>query len=195
MPEVAFGVREADELSEAMTRRWLSPGLGRPAQQAHHQFPLQAAFRISPPSRARTGTPVDENARRPRHPAGILSDDPPGRERRVVQDPFARPTAVRVEAIITALRANSRRGALRSRGPWISSMSPTCSTAWRERTMRTAAEWKIRGPEAADVSGAIWGWPRRLRPSRSQSVRNAGGRTPNATRVPVFWRRTPTRTR
>jgi signal transduction histidine kinase len=160
MPEVR-GVREAEDLSEAMTdAERLAPPAG------HHQLPCRP-HRISPPTQRTNCAPTHGDAA---DLDTLRIHDLPAEERAEVVQDLSRAQR-RVEAIITALGQLASGQLAQAEDRELIDVTDMLDRVAREN-MRTAGGVEIV-VEAADDLGAIWGWPGGLRLAVDNLVRNA----------------------
>jgi two-component system sensor histidine kinase PrrB len=169
MPEVR-GVREAEDLSEAMTAMLSRLAAAQQATtnslQAAQDFAANAAHELRTPL---TAMRADLDTLR-------IHDLPAEERAEVVQD-LSRAQR-RVEAIITALGQLASGQLAQAEDRELIDVTDMLDRVAREN-MRTAGGVEIV-VEAADDLGAIWGWPGGLRLAVDNLVRNAvthGGAT------------------
>jgi len=171
MPEVR-GVREAEELSEAMTAMLSRLAAAQQATtnslQAAQDFAANAAHELRTPL---TAMRADLDTLR-------IHDLPADERAEVVQD-LSRAQR-RVEAIITALGQLASGELAQVEDRDLIDVTDMLDRVAREN-MRTGGGVEIV-VEAADDLGAIWGWPGGLRLAVDNLVRNAVAHA-NATRV------------
>ncbi len=171
MPEVR-GVREAEELSEAMTAMLSRLAAAQQATtnslQAAQDFAANAAHELRTPL---TAMRADLDTLR-------IHDLPADERAEVVQD-LSRAQR-RVEAIITALGQLASGELAQVEDRDLIDVTDMLDRVAREN-MRTGGGVEIV-VEAADDLGAIWGWPGGLRLAVDNLVRNAVAHG-NATRV------------
>lgn len=162
MPEVR-GVREAEDLSEAMTAMLSRLAAAQQATtnslQAAQDFAANAAHELRTPL---TAMRADLDTLR-------IHDLPDDERAEVVQD-LARAQR-RVEAIITALGQLASGQLAQAEDRELIDVTDLLDRVAREN-MRTGGEVQIV-VEAADDLGVIWGWPGGLRLAVDNLVRNA----------------------
>ena len=162
MPEVR-GVREAEDLSEAMTAMLSRLAAAQQATtnslQAAQDFAANAAHELRTPL---TAMRADLDTLR-------IHDLPDDERAEVVQD-LARAQR-RVEAIITALGQLASGQLAQAEDRELIDVTDLLDRVAREN-MRTGGEVEIV-VEAADDLGVIWGWPGGLRLAVDNLVRNA----------------------
>jgi signal transduction histidine kinase len=162
MPEVR-GVREAEELSEAMTAMLSRLATAQQATtnslQAAQDFAANAAHELRTPL---TAMRADLDTLR-------IHDLPTEERAEVVQD-LSRAQR-RVEAIITALGQLASGQLAQAEDRELIDVTDMLDRVAREN-MRTGGDVEIV-VEAADDLGAIWGWPGGLRLAVDNLVRNA----------------------
>ena len=177
MPEVR-GVREAEDLSEAMsamlTRLAAAQQATTNSLQAARDFAANAAHELRTPL---TAMRADLDTLR-------IHDLPAEERAEVVQD-LSRAQR-RVEAIITALGQLASGQLAQVEDRELIDLADMLDRVAREN-MRTAAGVEIE-IEAADDLGAIWGWPGGLRLAVDNLVRNAVTHG-QATRIVLVARR------
>jgi signal transduction histidine kinase len=171
MPEVR-GVREAEDLSEAMTAMLSRLAAAQQATtnslQAAQDFAANAAHELRTPL---TAMRADLDTLRIHH----LPDD----ERAEVVQDLSRAQR-RVEAIITALGQLASGQLAQAEDRELIDVTDLLDRVAREN-MRTGGDVEIV-VEAADDLGSIWGWPGGLRLAADNLVRNAVTHG-NATRI------------
>ena len=162
MPEVR-GVREAEDLSEAMTAMLSRLAAAQQATtnslQAAQDFAANAAHELRTPL---TAMRADLDTLR-------IHDLPDDERAEVVQD-LSRAQR-RVEAIITALGQLASGQLAQAEDRELIDVTDLLDRVAREN-MRTGGDVEIV-VEAADDLGAIWGWPGGLRLAVDNLVRNA----------------------
>jgi signal transduction histidine kinase len=177
MPEVR-GVREAEDLSEAMSAMLIRLAAAQQATtnslQAARDFAANAAHELRTPL---TAMRADLDTLR-------IHDLPAEERAEVVQD-LSRAQR-RVEAIITALGQLASGQLAQVEDRELIDLADMLDRVAREN-MRTAAGVEIE-IEAADDLGAIWGWPSGLRLAVDNLVRNAVTHG-QATRIVLVARR------
>ena len=177
MPEVR-GVREAEDLSEAMTAMLSRLAAAQQATtnslQAAQDFAANAAHELRTPL---TAMRADLDTLR-------IHDLPAEERAEVVQD-LSRAQR-RVEAIITALGQLASGQLAQAEDRELIDVTDMLDRVAREN-MRTAGGVEIV-VEAADDLGAIWGWPGGLRLAVDNLVRNAVTHG-QATRIVLAGRR------
>jgi two-component system sensor histidine kinase PrrB len=177
MPEVR-GVREAEDLSEAMSAMLIRLAAAQQATtnslQAARDFAANAAHELRTPL---TAMRADLDTLR-------IHDLPAEERAEVVQD-LSRAQR-RVEAIITALGQLASGQLAQVEDRELIDLADMLDRVAREN-MRTAAGVEIE-IEAADDLGAIWGWPGGLRLAVDNLVRNAVTHG-QATRIVLVARR------
>jgi two-component system, OmpR family, sensor histidine kinase PrrB len=177
MPEVR-GVREAEDLSEAMSAMLIRLAAAQQATtnslQAARDFAANAAHELRTPL---TAMRADLDTLR-------IHDLPAEERAEVVQD-LSRAQR-RVEAIITALGQLASGQLAQVEDRELIDLADMLDRVAREN-MRTAAGVEIE-IEAADDLGAIWGWPGGLRLAVDNLVRNAVTHG-QATRIMLVARR------
>jgi signal transduction histidine kinase len=173
MPEVR-GVREAEELSEAMTAMLSRLAAAQQATtnslQAAQDFAANAAHELRTPL---TAMRADLDTLR-------IHDLPADERAEVVQD-LSRAQR-RVEAIITALGQLASGELAQVEDRDLIDVTDMLDRVAREN-MRTGGEVEVV-VEAADDLGAIWGWPGGLRLAVDNLVRNA---VTHALATRVLW--------
>jgi two-component system sensor histidine kinase PrrB len=171
MPEVR-GVREAEDLSEAMSAMLSRLAAAQQATtnslQAAQDFAANAAHELRTPL---TAMRADLDTLR-------IHDLPDDERTEVVQD-LSRAQR-RVEAIITALGQLASGQLAQAEDRELIDVTDLLDRVAREN-MRTGGDVEIV-VEAADDLGAIWGWPGGLRLAADNLVRNAVTHG-NATRI------------
>jgi signal transduction histidine kinase len=171
MPEVR-GVREAEDLSEAMSAMLSRLAAAQQATtnslQAAQDFAANAAHELRTPL---TAMRADLDTLR-------IHDLPDDERAEVVQD-LSRAQR-RVEAIITALGQLASGQLAQAEDRELIDVTDLLDRVAREN-MRTGGDVEIV-VEAADDLGAIWGWPGGLRLAADNLVRNAVTHG-NATRI------------
>jgi signal transduction histidine kinase len=177
MPEVR-GVREAEDLSEAMTAMLNRLAAAQQATtnslQAAQDFAANAAHELRTPL---TAMRADLDTLR-------IHDLPADERAEVVQD-LSRAQR-RVEAIITALGQLASGQLAQDEDRELIDVTDMLDRVAREN-MRTASGVEIVS-EAADDLGSIWGWPGGLRLAVDNLVRNAVTHA-QATRIVLAARR------
>jgi two-component system sensor histidine kinase PrrB len=177
MPEVR-GVREAEDLSEAMTGMLSRLAAAQQATtnslQAAQDFAANAAHELRTPL---TAMRADLDTLR-------IHDLPAEERAEVVQD-LSRAQR-RVEAIITALGQLASGQLAQAEDRELIDVTDMLDRVAREN-MRTGGDVEIV-VEAADDLGAIWGWPGGLRLAVDNLVRNAVTHA-QATRIVLAARR------
>jgi two-component system, OmpR family, sensor histidine kinase PrrB len=177
MPEVR-GVREAEDLSEAMTGMLSRLAAAQQATtnslQAAQDFAANAAHELRTPL---TAMRADLDTLR-------IHDLPAEERAEVVQD-LSRAQR-RVEAIITALGQLASGQLAQTEDRELIDVTDMLDRVAREN-MRTGGDVEIV-VEAADDLGAIWGWPGGLRLAVDNLVRNAVTHA-QATRIVLAARR------